>query len=69
MTQQTERFADRIQDHRPPARLTGRGAVLRCSLIFLARPVAELLHLASLAGFGFRPAACWRPISPGAVPC
>ena len=54
MTQPTEQFADRSQDHRPPARITGRGAVLAMfALFFAGAAIADLLHLGVLAGFSF----------------
>jgi hypothetical protein len=54
VTQQTEQFANRIQDQRPSARMTGRGAVLAMfALFFTGAAVADLLHLGFLVGFSF----------------
>jgi hypothetical protein len=54
VTQQTEQFADRIQIHRQPSRMTGRGAVLAMfALFFTGAAVADLLHLGFLVGFSF----------------
>lgn len=54
MTQPTERLADRPQDHRPPARMTGRGAMLAMfALFFTGAIVADLLHVGFLAGLSF----------------
>jgi hypothetical protein len=54
VTQPTEQDADRSPDHRPPARMTGRGAVLAMfALFFTGAAVAGLLHLGVLVGFSF----------------
>jgi hypothetical protein len=54
VTQPTEQIADRSQDHRPPARMTGRGAVLAMfALFFTGAAIADLLHLGVLAGLSF----------------
>ena len=54
MTQPTEQIADRSQDHQPPARMTGRGAVLAMfALFFTGAALAGLLHLGVLVGFSF----------------
>jgi hypothetical protein len=54
VTQTTEQSADQSPDYRPPARLTGRGAVLAMfALFFGGAALADLLHLGVLVGFSF----------------
>jgi hypothetical protein len=54
VAQLTEQLGDRSQDYLPPARMTGRGAVLAMfALFFAGTAVGDLLHLGVLAGFSF----------------